>query len=73
MANYSNASTFRAYARVEEQMIRAAMPRTSEADPTPLRRLAEGAMGAAATIVAARPGSRLVRPLTATLKEVANA
>lgn len=31
----SNVHTFRRYAQIEDQMIRAAMPRTSVADPLP--------------------------------------
>lgn len=60
-------NTFRRIDRIEEQMIRAAMPRTSAADPEPL------AVHAAPTqteVVARRSGSRLVRPLTATIAEV---
>lgn len=63
----SNASLFRRHAAAEEQMIRAAMPRTSDADLTPLRLLARR------EIVAEKAGSRLVKPLTYTLAEVANA
>lgn len=64
----SNASTFRRYAAVEEQMIRSSMPRTSASDPEPLARRI-------VVTVSNRGTSRLVRlsPLTATIKEVAYA
>lgn len=61
-------NTFRRIDRIEEQMIRASMPRTSASDPEPL------AVHAAPTqteIVSKRAGSRLVRPLTFTIAEVA--
>jgi len=68
----SNASTFRRFAAVEEQMIRNAMPQTSVADPEPLalaaRRLS--------VVVSNRGLTRLVRvvpTLTFTIAEVANA
>ena len=61
----SNAHTFRSYARIEEQMIRAAMPRTSAADPVP-------------TFISERSKPRWSNgvkyvPPTYTLSEVANA
>lgn len=65
-------ATFRAFSRIEEQMIRAAMPRTAAADPAPLPAFAaEGRLA-----VATRGASRLVRPcpaLTATVAELLEA
>lgn len=63
----SNASIFRRMARVEEQMIRAAMPRVAASDPEPL------AAQARRLVVAARIASRLVKPLTYTLAETRHA
>lgn len=62
-------NTFRRVAKLEENMIRASMPRTAAADATPLPVFA----GVATETVAVRGGVRLVRPLTATLQEVARA
>lgn len=53
----SNASMFRTFARLEEQMMRAAMPRTSAADPQETARFS------------ARPAT-VALPLTYTLEEV---
>lgn len=62
--------TFRKIAKLEEQMLRATMPRISAADAAPL----EPHFAPTATeVVARRAGSRLVKPLTATLAEVVNA
>ena len=58
--------TFRKISAAEEAMIRATMPRTSAADPLPLPAFAAPR---AVSVVANRDGSRLVRPLTATLAE----
>ena len=60
-------NTFRKVGRMEETMIRAAMPRTSAHDEAPLP------VFAAVDLVAVRNGVRLVRPLTATIEEVARA
>ena len=57
--------TLRRYSQIEEQMIRASMPRTSAADSAPL--IPSFARDAIA--IASRGGSRLVRPLTATIAE----
>ena len=62
-------STFRRADRLQEQMIRAAMPRTSANDPKPLPAFAAPLLR---ELVAARAGTRLVRPLTYTMREVAN-
>jgi hypothetical protein len=58
-------STLRRISHIEEQMIRASMPHTSAADAAPL--LPQFARDAIA--IASRKGSRLVRPLTATIAE----
>ena len=69
----SNLSMFRRMDRVEEQLVRACMPRTAQADPEALPAFA------AATrmeVLARRCGTRLLRPvpsLTFTIAEVANA
>lgn len=64
----ATASTFRRFAAVEEQMIRASMPRTSVADPEPLT-------GRRVVMTVTNMGtSRLVRfvpALTFTLAEAA--
>ena len=59
----SNASTFRAYARIEESMIRAAMPRTSERDPQQPNTMRAARTWTAGRLVAA------IMPLTFTLSE----
>lgn len=61
---------FRKLSRLEEMMIRAAMPRTSAADPEPLPVFAAPDPVVLAT---SATGLRLVKPLTATLSEVARA
>ena len=58
-------NTFRKVGRMEETMMRAAMPRTSAQDEAPLP------IFAAVDLVTVRSGVRLVRPLTATISEVA--
>lgn len=58
-------ATFRRVDRLTEQMIRATMPRTSEACPEALP-----VHAAPVALVAAAQGTRLVRPLTYTLQEV---
>lgn len=63
-------ATFRKVAAAEETMMRAVMPRVAQADPTPLPRFAAPAAG---ELLAQRAGSRLVKPLTFTLAEVARA
>ena len=66
-------ATVRSVRRLEEQMMRAMMPRTSAADPTPLPAFAAPS---AAEILARRRGSRLVRPvpgLTFTIAETIHA
>jgi hypothetical protein len=60
-------STFRKVGRLEETMIRASMPRTAERDAEPLPVFA----ARDAVVLASAPGSRLVKPLTFTLGEVA--
>lgn len=60
-------SAFRAFTKAEERMIRASMPKTAAADPTPLPAFAAPQFG---EVVARRNGSRLVRPLTFKLAEV---
>lgn len=60
-------NVFKSIVRLEEQMIRASMPRTSAADPKPTTPWVD----AHRAVVASRSGSRLVRPLTYTLAEVA--
>jgi len=62
-------STFRRMHAAEEQMMRATMPRISASDPEPTR----PAFAAAPVVLASRNGSRLVRPLTATIEEVLSA
>jgi hypothetical protein len=60
----SNASLFRRYAKVEDEMMRAAMPRVNELDP-PMSMSAR-----ARAVVASRlDGVRLVKPLTFTIAE----
>jgi hypothetical protein len=60
-------STFRRYDRAEQTLLRGAMPRLAALEP------AAAPARVAVETVAARDGSRLVRPLTATVAEVANA
>ncbi len=62
--------TFRKVGRLEETMIRAAMPRTSERDS---EQLAPFAGRPEINVLARRAGVNLVKPLTATIAEVANA
>lgn len=62
-------STFRRVSDAEEAMIRASMPRTAAADPTPLWVAEQHAV----QVVSNRSGSRLVRPLTYTIAEAAKA
>jgi len=59
---------YRNVARLEEAMIRAAMPRTFAVDIDPLPGFAAPTRS---EVLASRPGSRLVRPLTFTIAEVA--
>jgi hypothetical protein len=59
-------STFRKVSAAEEMMMRAMMPTISAADPVPLPKFA----AAAPVVVASTAGTRLVKPLTATLAEV---
>lgn len=63
----SNASLFRRTASVEESMMRAAMPRTSAADPRPT------AQQRAAAVVYALAAERLSPALTVTLAEASYA
>ena len=66
-------ATVRSVHRLEEQMMRAMMPRTNAADPTPLPAFAAPST---TEIRARHRDSRLVRPvpaLTFTLAEVAHA
>lgn len=62
-------NTFRRISRLEEAMIRAAMPLTAQADPEPLVAFHAPA---ASELVATRQGTRLTRPaaLRATIGEV---
>lgn len=67
MAKKITLSTFRRYTSAENMMIAAAMPRTAAAsEPLPQYKVAT-------VTVAERNGLRLVKPLTATMAEVANA
>jgi hypothetical protein len=63
-------NTFRRIGHLEETMIRAAMPRTSDRDAEPL---APFAGRPEVNVLARRAGVNLVRPLTATVAEVARA
>ena len=56
---------------MEEAMIRGVMPRTSATDVAPL--VPAWSSSPSSTVVASRHGSRLVKPLTVTLKELAHA
>ena len=59
-----NASLYRKFLKVEDNMLRAAMPRTAAADPVqPVQR-------AAVQAIANRGGRKLVKPLTFKLAEV---
>lgn len=58
-----NASLFRKMAKVEDAMLRAAMPAISALDFAPLVDYRVRA------VIAGRNGTRLVKPLTATLAE----
>jgi hypothetical protein len=60
-------STFRKMGRIEETMIRAAMPQTSERDAEPLPVFAARDL---VTVVGRRNGVGLVKPLTFTMGEV---
>ena len=61
-------ATFRRVHAAEETMMRIVMPRTSASDPLPsLPFTAPG------EVIARRTGSRLARPLTFTMAEVAHA
>jgi hypothetical protein len=62
-------NTFRRIGHLEETMIRAAMPRTSERDAEPLPVFAARDV----VVFGSRNGVGLVRRLTATMAEVANA
>ncbi len=62
--------TFRKIGRIEETMIRATMPRTSDHDAEPL---APFAGRPDVNVLARRAGVNLVRPLTATMPEVVSA
>lgn len=59
-------ATFRRIARAEEQMMRGSMPLTSARDLAPLPGFHAPS---ASEMVAARNGSRLVKPLTFTMAE----
>ncbi len=63
-------ATFRRIGRIEETMIRASMPRTSDHDNAPL---APFAGRPEPNVLARRAGCNLVAPLTATMAEVVNA
>lgn len=63
----TNVSTFRNYYRIEESMIRAAMPKTSANDPVPLVARSQ----AKVEVVSKAFGLNLVRPLTFKLSEAA--
>lgn len=56
MSTKSNAHLFRKLARTEDAMMRAVMPKAAEATDAPVRLAAS-----ISQIVAARPGSRLVK------------
>lgn len=59
-----NASLYRKFLKVEDNMLRAAMPRTSAADPVqPVQR-------AAVVVIANRGNIKLVKPLTATVAQL---
>lgn len=58
-----NASLYRKFLRVEDNMMRAAMPRTSAADPAQPQR-------AAVVVIANRGNVKLVKPLTATVAQL---
>ena len=62
-------NTFRKVSRMEETMIRAVMPQTSAADPLQV----ETPITPRVSVRVLSNGVRLVKPLTATLAEVANA
>ncbi len=62
-------STFRKIANAEEAMMRAMMPSASANDPAPLA----SPILPRTTLRTLGNGARLVKPLTATLAEVANA
>lgn len=62
-------NTFRKVRRQEETMMRATMPRTSERDAEPL---APFAGRPEVNVLARRAGVNLVKPLTATIAEVAH-
>lgn len=58
------ANLYRKFLKVEDNMLRASMPRTSAADPVqPVQR-------AAVQVIANRSGVKLVKPLTYKLAEV---
>jgi len=59
-----NASLYRKFLRVEDNMMRAAMPRTNAADP------AQQPQRAAVVTVANRGTVKLVKPLTATVAQL---
>lgn len=63
-------STFRRLGRAEETVLRAVMPRTAAQDAEPL---APFAGRPEVNVLARRAGVNLVKPLTATIAEVANA
>lgn len=59
-----NANTYRKFLKVEDMMLRAAMPRTAAADP------AQPVQRAAVQVIANRGGRKLVKPLTFKLADV---
>lgn len=59
-----NASLYRKFLKVEDNMMRAAMPRTSAADPVQPQR------AAAVVVIANRGNVKLVKPLTFKLGDV---
>jgi len=61
--------TFRRVDALQETMMRGVMPRTSAADPEPLPVRAARDVAEVGRV----DGSRLVKPLMATMQEVANA
>lgn len=58
------AATYRKFLKVEDNMLRAAMPRTAAADPV------QPAQRAAVVVIANRGNVKLVRPLTFKLADV---
>ena len=66
----SNVGTFKAYSRLEDQMMRATMPRVSASDPVSR---AIPPRAARAWVNGVLMASAFVRPLTFKIAEVANA